>query len=221
MTSFSSFIASGNYRGDEQFGKIWVLDASTGKEIWYFEPPESHEFSPLSVVVYDPYILATNTSPLKLKTYVLDIHSGKALYPPIYAFDFKGRYKQKAYASGGAFDLPTGQRTGEVASWIPNSIIYKGMAWQRAFGGSGLSGLFLRTTYDGDYRGTRNWVNTPSNSSIKGFNLQTGELVSQTKEYQYTEFSDLVEVDGILYHSSIAAMKEGKSGVWAYRMSEK
>jgi hypothetical protein len=149
---------------------------------------------------------------------VLDVHTGKELYPPIYAFDFRGCYEHTAHASGGAFDLQTGKRTGETAPWIAGSVIYKGLAWKQKMGSVGIEGFFLRTTYDGDYRGKRNWLDTPPNSSIEGFDIQTGKSVSHTKEYKYTQFSPLVEAGGILFHSSIAVMKEGKSGVWAYRL---
>lgn len=78
--------------------------------------------------------------------------------------------------------------------------------------------FFLRAAYDGDYRGSRDWTNSPPNSSLEGFDVRSGKSRYQSLEYKYTRFSAPVEVDGVLYHTGIAMMKEGKSGVWAYRL---
>lgn len=213
-------IVSGNFRDfDNQFGMIWALDPATGKEIWHFETPPPKTFAPLVVLVHDPYVLATNTSPLQLETHVLDILTGKALYPPIVAFDFRGCYESTAFASSGAFDLKTGKPTGDNPAWATFDFIHNGIAWQRRYGATGLLKSFtLRTTYDGDYTGTRDWTNTPPNTALEGFEVKTGKSKYTTKEYQYTGFSAPVEANGVMYHSSIAMMKEGKSGVWAYRL---
>jgi outer membrane protein assembly factor BamB len=213
-------IASGNFRNsDEQFGMVWALDAATGAELWHFEPPEPHDFAPLKIYVYPPWVLATNTAPTNLGTHVLDLETGKEPYPRIYAFDFYGYRDNTAYASNGAFDLRTGERTGSGDNWVPASFVYKGIGWARKISSVGAGeSFFLRNVYDGDYRGTRDWTNTPPNSAVEGTNLQTGKPVKGTKIFKYTQFSEPVESGGILYHSSIAVMKEGTSGVWAYRL---
>lgn len=205
--------------GEDMYGMVWALDPATGKEIWVFKPPLSHNFAPLDIVVHAPYVLATNTSPLGLKTHVLSLQTGKELYPPIDAFKFYGCLGDTAYASSGTFDLKTGQRLGDEEVWVDNSIVHNGVAWRIYLAPSGvLKAFFLRTQYDGDVRGNRSWYNTPSNSSFKGYDVQTGKEKYQTKEYTYTEFSAPVEANGILYHTSLAMMKEGVSGVWAYRL---
>ncbi len=215
-------IVSGNFRNTgAQFGTIWALDAATGHENWHFEAPPPHDFAPLTVLVYGNYVLATNTSPLTLHTHVLDIHTGKALYPPIGAFDFIGHHGNTAHASNGAYDLSTGRRTGEKAAWVSGSVLYKGIAWKLKMDSVGTAEAFvLRTAYDGDYQGTRDWTHTPPNSSLEGFDVSSGKSLYHTQEFKYTRFSDPVESKGILFHTSIALMKEGKSGVWAYRLRE-
>ena len=108
---------------------------------------------------------------------------------------------------------------GNGEGWISNKIVHNGIAWRLDLGSNGvLKAFFLRTEYDGDMRGNRSWYNTPANSSFKGYDLQTGKEKYQTKEYTYTQFSEPVAADGMLYHTSIAMMKEGESGVWAYRL---
>jgi hypothetical protein len=215
-----TIIVSGNFRNaPDQFGMIWALNPANGAEIWHFEAPPPHDFAPLTVLVHAPYILATNTSPLGLKTHVLDLQTGKERYPSIPAFDFYGCYQGIAYAPGGAFDLRTGQQTAGKTTWIISSIVYNGIAWQRKIGSVGTGEAFLlRTTYDGDFRGNRNWTDTPPNSWIEGTNISTGKSAHKTKECKYTRFSAPVEAGSMLFHTSIALMKEGKSGVWAYQL---
>jgi outer membrane protein assembly factor BamB len=216
----NQIIASGNFRNpEEQFGMIWSLDAATGAEQWHFEAPEPHDYAPLKVYVFPSWVLATNTAPTNLGTHVLDLKTGKELYPRIYAFDFRGYRENIAYASNGAFDLKTGQSTGGSDNWVPASFVYKDVAWARKISSVGAGeSFFLRNVYDGDYRGTRDWTHTPPNSAIEGTHLQTGKPVKGTKIFKFTQFSEPVESGGILYHSSIAVMKEGTSGVWAYRL---
>lgn len=206
-------------QGENMYGMIWALDPATGAEIWSFEPPLSHDFAPLEVVVHEPYLLATNTSPLTLHTHVLHVQTGKELYPPIGAFDFYGCQGDTAYAPSGTFDLKTGQRLGNGEGWVANHIVHNGIGWRLDLGTNGvLKAFFLRTDYDGDVRGNRSWYNTPANSSFKGYDLLTGKEKYHTKEYTYTQFSEPIEADGIMYHTSMAMMKEGESGVWAYRL---
>ena len=205
--------------GDEMYGKVWALDAATGQDLWSFEPPKPRSYAALDVMVHDSFVVATNTSPIHLQTYVLDVRTGKELYPSINAFDFYGFYGQVAYSPNGNFDLRTGQRKENKATWMANSIIHNGIAWQRYLGTAGvLKGFFLRTVYDGDVRGNRNWYDTPPKSSLKGYDVVTGEEKFQTKGNTYAQFSEPVEADGVLYHSGVALMKEGESGVWAYRL---
>ena len=95
------------------------------------------------------------------------------------------------------------------------------MAWKRKIESAGAFKAFtLRNTYDGDLRGNRNWLDTPPNSSIEGIEVKTGKSVVQTKSCKYTRFSPLVESNEALFHTSIAVMKEGRSGVWAYRLPQ-
>jgi len=205
---------------DEMYGKVWAFDIATGQELWQFEPPKPRSYAALDVFVHNTFVVATNTSPIHLETYVLDLRTGRKLYPPIInACDFYGSYGNVAYSPNGNIDLPTGQRTDNKASWMANSIIHNGIAWQRYLGTAGvLKGFFLRTVYDGDVRGSRNWYDTPPKSSFKGYDVVSGEEKYQTKGNTYAQFSEPVELDGVLYHSSIALMKEGESGVWAYRL---
>lgn len=213
-------IVSGNFRKfGAHFGVLWNLDPATGAERWYYEVPPPHDFAPLSVTVHPPYVLATNTAPTLLQTHVLDINTGKEKYAPIYIFDLYGFLDNQAFAPSGTFDLTTGARTGEPEKWIANAILRKGIAWKRNFVDVGFFTSFsLRNYYDGDIRGERNWTNTPPCTAIAGFDIKTGKPVFQTKVYKYTQFSAPVQTDGVLYHSSIAMMKEGTSGVWAYKM---
>lgn len=213
-------VVSGNFRNsDHQFGMVWSLDAATGHEDWHFEAPPPHDYAPLEVLASGSYVFATNTSPLRLQTHVLDAHTGKALYPAIGIFDLSGCHGDTVYASGGAFDARTGKRIGDKAEWIAGSVVYKGVAWKHRITTVGAGeGFLLRTTYDGDIQGRRDWTNTPPNSSLEAFDTTTGKSLYQTKEYKYTNFSNPVEANGVLYHTSIAMMKEGKSGVWAYRL---
>lgn len=213
-------IVSGNFRKfGAHFGVIWNLDPATGEERWYYEVPPPHDFAPLSVTVHPPYVLATNTAPLSLQTHVLDIFTGKERYAPIDIFEVYGYIENQAFASNGTFDLNTGKRTGEPAKWIANAILRNGIAWKRNFVDAGFFTSFaLRNYYDGDITGRRDWTNPPPCTAIAGFNIKTGKSVFQTKVYKYTQFSAPVQTDGVLYHSSIAMMKEGTSGVWAYKM---
>lgn len=215
-------IVNGHFKnGDEQFGMVWALDAKTGAENWYFQPPAPRDFEPLHILVAAPYVLATNTSPLALRTHVLDIRTGKELYAPIASFDFYGCRSDTAYAPNGAYDLKTGQRIGNGESWIAGNVVYNGIAWKRKMESVGaVESLTLRTTYDGDVRGNRDWTNTPPNCSIEGTDLKTRKVIKGTKTYKYTQFSEPVEAGGMLYFSSLAIMKEGTSGVWAYRLPE-
>jgi len=213
-------VASGNFRqGKGVFGMVWVLDAETGREFWHFEAPPPHDYAPLKIVTHGSYVLATNTSPLVLLTHVLDAHTGRELYPPMAAFDLYGCYRDTAYAPSGAFDLRTGQRSGGAAGWVSGSVVYEGIAWKRRLGQVGPSkALALRSTYDGDCRGARYWLDAPPNSSLEGIDLSSAKALYHTKEYRYTRFSTPVEAEGLLFHTSIAVMKEGESGVWAYRL---
>jgi len=217
-----NLIVSGNSRDFEhQFSMVWALNAETGAEIWHFEPSAKDDYAYLKVLAHQSYILATNTLPLALYTHVLDANTGKELYPPIGVFEIYGCRGDTAYASNGTFDLKTGQKIGNEATWIDGSLVNNGIAWRRRIGSVGAFQSFtLRSTYDGDFRGNRNWLDIPPNSSIEGFDLLSGKSVFKTKECKYTHFSPLVEANGMLYHSSIAVMKEGKSGVWAYRLME-
>ncbi|MEO6038874.1 MAG: hypothetical protein ABIQ93_10705 [Saprospiraceae bacterium] len=58
----------------------------------------------------------------------------------------------------------------------------------------------------------------PPNSGLEGFELASGKSAYRTKEYKFTTFSEPMVANGILYHNSIALMKEGESGLWAYRL---
>jgi hypothetical protein len=213
-------IASGNFRNtDHQFGAIHALDAATGKKLWYFETPPPQDYAPLQVLVSAPYILATNTAPLNLQTHVLDAKTGVPLYPPVGFFDVYGCLNHLAYASNGIYDLRSGQKKGDTEKWILNSAVYHDIAWQRQVSSVGpWESFFLRNTYDGDYRGRRDWTNTPPNSALEGFDVATGKSVFKTKAMKFTQFSNPVEAEGLLLHTSIAVMKEGKSGVWAYKL---
>jgi hypothetical protein len=216
-----NLVVSGNSRDFEhQFGMVWALNAETGAEIWHFEPTTAKDdYAPLKVYAYGSYILATNTSPLALHTYVLNANTGKERYPPIGVFEIYGCQGDTAFASNGTFDLKTGQQIGNEATWVEGSFVHNGIAWRRRIGTVGtFESFILRSTYNGDFRGSRNWLDIPPNSSIEGFNLQTGKSVFQTRECKYTQFSPLTEWNGHLFHASIAEMKEGKSGVWAYRL---
>lgn len=215
-------IVSGDFRDNgEHYGLIWGMDAATGTENWHFEVPPPHDYAPLEVVVSDPYVLATNTSPLNLQTHVLDIHTGKDLYPPLPIFTIYGCHGDLAYSPKGTYNLKTGQRTAETPNWGSGSIYYKGTMWQRRISSLGLFDSFrLRNTYDGDYRGRRDWTDSPPCSSIQGFDPVSGNLVHETKIYKYTRFSPPVEANGVLFHTSMSMMKEGKSGVWAYRLPD-
>ena len=218
--SGENLIVSGNYDNTGDFyGSIWALNAASGKEVWNFEAPEPRDFAPLDVLVHESYILATNTAPLLLQTHVLDADTGKERYPPVPVFTIYGCYGHTAHASNGNVNLKTGQKQEGQAKWMAGSIIHKGRAWQVQsdhFGGFG--SFFLSNTYDGDYQGRRDWTNVPPSCSIKGFDLLSGKTLYQTKVRKYTRFSPPVEADGILYHGSVAMMKQGKSGVWAYRL---
>lgn len=213
-------IVGGNHRDkDHQYGAIWALDAATGQERWHFEAPPPREYAPLKVMVSASFVLATNTSPLNLHTHVLEVQTGKEVYPPLAAFDFYECYGDTAYAPAGTYDLKTGARIGDKASWLTYAVRHNGTAWQRQLGQIGTAkAFFLRTTYDGDVRGNRNWLNTPPNSYLEGFDVSTGKSRYKTPLCPFTQFSLPVAAEGRLYHTSIAIMKEGKSGVWAYRM---
>lgn len=218
----NNIIVSANFRDQSNFlGMIWCLNLETGKEIWHFEPPAPHEFAPLSVFVHAPYVLATNTSPLGLRTYVLDINTGKERYPPLSFFDVYGCYGHTAYTSDGTYDLQTGQKTGDYTNWISGCVFYNNIGWKRQLSSVNTIRAFtLRDSFDGDFIGKRNWLDTPPNSAMEGFDVSTGKSVFKTKTCTFTRFSTPVIHEGILYHTSIAVMKEGKSGVWAYRLSK-
>jgi len=213
-------IVSGHFKDSvRHFGMLWALDAATGHEQWHFEAPPPQDFAPLKVLAHGNYILATNTAPLTLHTHVLDAHTGKELYTPIGIFDLVGFHGDTVYASSGAYNLHTGQRTGEKAEWVSGSVVHNNIAWKRHYSSVGAAEAFLlRSSYDGDYQGSRDWTHTPPNSSLEGFDVVSGKSLYHTQECKYTQFSDPVEADGVLYHTSIAMMKEGQSGVWAFRL---
>lgn len=216
----NNMIVSGNFRDQNNFfGIIWCLNLETGQEIWHYEAPTPHEFAPLNVFVHAPYVLATNTSPSELQTQVLDINTGKASYAPLGIFDIYGCYGRTVYAPGGTYNLQTGQKTGGEANWISGCVFYNDIGWKRQLSSVNIIRAFaLRDTFDGDFMGKRNWLDTPPNSALEGFDVSTGKSVFKTKTCTFTRFSTPVINEGILYHTSIAVMKEGKSGVWAYRL---
>lgn len=217
--SGNNLIVSGNYRENTTLhGIFWALDAATGKENWYFEAPAPREFAPLEITVHESYILATNTAPLNLQTHVLDAQTGKELYPPIHIFDIYGFLGDTVYTPSGNFNLKTGQRLGDGTKWV-SGIVVKDITWKCRLSSVGMIQSFtLRDSFDGDFRGHRNWTDIPPNSAIEGIDVRTGKSRFHTSVCKYTYFSAPVISNGVLFHTSIAAMKEGKSGVWAYRL---
>lgn len=211
---------SGVFRDSaEQYGMIRTFDAATGRENWHFDAPPPRDYAPLKVLACEGYVLVTNTAPTVLDTHVLDAKTGKELYPPIGTFDLYGCHGTTVYAPSGSYDLPTGRRIAGNAEWLKGSLVHNGIAWKRRLNSVGTAEAFLLgTTYDGDCQGKRDWTNMPPNSSLEGFDLLTGKSLYHTQEFKYTRFTDPVEHKGVLFHTSIAMMKEGKSGVLAYRL---
>lgn len=78
-----------------------------------------------------------------------------------------------------------------------------------------------RTFFDGDRTGSKlegGYALPITFSSITGTNLKDKKIVFQTELLPATECSDIRESGGILFFCTRAEMKEGRSGVWAFKI---
>ncbi len=91
----------------------------------------------------------------------------------------------------------------------------------RAWGASRERHGDTRTFYDGDRTGTKLEGGFPlpiTFCSITGTNLREKKIIFQSELLPATECSDIRESGGMLFYCTRAEMKEGRSGVWAFKI---
>lgn len=199
----------------EESKRLFALNLQTGEALWVSADTIQEVYGASGA-----YVFCRNEANHLIQ---LEAANGHKLFESsdtdIPVFDENRTGDRKIQTPGGVFQIQTGQKPAPKASWMQGAAVYQGIAWQRQIGSiSAGEAFFLRTTYDGDYQGSRNWTNTPPNSALEGFDVATGKSLFKTKPLKFTAFSTPIEANGVLLHTSIAVMKEGKSGVWAYKL---
>jgi outer membrane protein assembly factor BamB len=78
----------------------------------------------------------------------------------------------------------------------------------------------FRKVYDGDRSGSKvqaGFPNSISYSSLVGIDYRGQKIVRQSEVFPATDCSAIAESKGIVFVCTLSEMKEGRSGVWAYK----
>ncbi|MBX7220463.1 MAG: PQQ-like beta-propeller repeat protein [Blastocatellia bacterium] len=226
----------------ETCGTVEGFDLKTGKSLWAYQTKNSGSITELTFGQGNAYVQATETRSIPenpggtvtfgVNTLIaLDLETGKQkwqLIPggnviqaedkQVWVFVSTSDEKHKQVTCHMGVDPATGKelwrRNVEETGTLENQML-----WRAA----GESSINLEKEYNGDRRGSKmppgSFIpNNVRNSWVAGFDPLTGKMKWNSEQLQATDMSAASLAGGMLYVTTLAEMKEGKSGLWAYQL---
>lgn len=178
-------------KGNTSFAvaSLRAYDAVSGKLKWTLEPGGNVAFRTPQLLLVDTFGNDTKGNYLNYKRGI-DPVSGKELWRA---------------------DL--GLRRAGISALLPRGDL----AWATL----AEKDVDLRSEYTGDVTGSKIYAGLPnalSDSSLVGIDFKTGKIVWQSDPLKSSRVSGVALGEGMAFMTTIAEMKNGASGLWAFRL---